>query len=348
MGASYVDLTVAEPLTGMRYFGSKTSTLAQLTQLVANRVPQGSFCDCFGGIGTVGAHFKKLGYQVFTGDVMRFAYYFQVTRVQMDDLPDFDILLPNLGLRDANSLVSYLNQVPPVHGWLAREYAELRSFFTVENALRIQACWNTMRDWYRRDWISSAEWACLVASLIESVDRVANTAGTYYAHLKRFHRKALQPFMFEFIPIPRGARGGEAFWGDASSLVSQRPFDVLYLDPPYNQRVYARYYHLPETLARGDCPVVSGKSGVPEGPIMKSRFNSRAQAYTALKELLEGSDFRLLVFHYADDGLITPDELRTLFAAYRSVEERVLRTKGYSVGSDARVTNHRVYLVENA
>lgn len=278
---------------------------------------------------------------------MQFAYCFQVARIQLNDIPCFSGLVDNLGFGDADSVASYLNQLPLSNGWLVREYAEARSFFTVENASRIQACWNTVRGWNDRGWISKSEWACLIASLIDSADRVANTAGTYYAHLKQFHRKALRPFSFEFIPISHGG-SGETLWGDATSLVHQRSFDVLYLDPPYNQRAYARYYHLPETLASGACPVVLGKSGVPAGPVIKSRFNSRTQAYAALKELLAGADFRLLIFHYADDGLITPDELRALFATYSSVEERVVRSKGYSANPAARTTNHRVYIVENA
>ena len=82
----------------MRYFGSKFSTLPQLGEIIHARVPSGTFCDAFGGIGTVGAYFKALGYRVWTGDVLLFAHYFQVARIHRQKRPAFHRLRRELGL----------------------------------------------------------------------------------------------------------------------------------------------------------------------------------------------------------------------------------------------------------
>ncbi|MFI3211206.1 MAG: DNA adenine methylase [Peptostreptococcaceae bacterium] len=37
--------------------------------------------------------------------------------------------------------------------------------------------------------------------------------------------------------------------------------DILYLDPPYNERQYSSIYRLPETVARYDNPTLVGISG---------------------------------------------------------------------------------------
>ena len=38
--------------------------------------------------------------------------------------------------------------------------------------------------------------------------------------------------------------------------------DILYLDPPYNQRQYATNYHILETIAKYDNPNIHGKTGL--------------------------------------------------------------------------------------
>lgn len=332
----------------MRYFGSKTSTLSALGELIASVAPRGTFCDCFGGIGTVGAYFKTRGFQVVTGDVLRFAYYFQVARVQTDENPRFLRLFSNIGLSAGDEVGEYLNRLEPEDGWLVQEYAAVRSFFTIENARKIQVCWNEINRWDAHGWLEPVERAILLASLIQSVDLVANTAGTYYAYLKNFHRKALRPFAFSLISPSPGAERCRAYWEEASVLVRRSQYDILYLDPPYNARVYSRYYHLPETLAAGRAVPVHGRAGIPNETPGRSSFNDRRSAYSALEAILEVADFRLLVFHYADDGLISPNELRRLFDRYSRVEEHVLSSKGYSVQRAPRMKDHRVYLIWNA
>jgi hypothetical protein len=38
----------------MRYFGSKTTTMDNIFEIISQRYPSGSICDPFGGIGTGG------------------------------------------------------------------------------------------------------------------------------------------------------------------------------------------------------------------------------------------------------------------------------------------------------
>ena len=87
-----------------------------------------------------------------------------------------------------------------------------------------------------------------------------------------------------------------AYHGDASSLVKLREYDVLYLDPPYNERSYAHYYHLPEAIALQKTPKTHGKSGITNNIKTISRFNRQNSVRQALVDLLEHARFRLLFF----------------------------------------------------
>jgi adenine-specific DNA-methyltransferase len=328
----------------MRYFGSKASVSGAVLDLVGEHVDGGSFCDPFGGIGTIGATAKERGFRTFCGDHLAFAHAFQVARVESQRLPRF-ARLRERGIHGADDLREVLNGAPETDGWLVREYAVKRKFFTRSNARRIEAARTRINAWQDADLLTRRERAVLVASLINSADRVANTAGTYYSHLKHWDRKALLAWRFDWVTPAPGRTGCRALLADASTLASRRRWDVLYLDPPYNARAHGAYYHLPETFARGGEPRVAGKAGVPQGQSQRSDFCSPRRALGALEGLLAASRFRLLVFHYAEHGLISLAELRRTLALHGAVQEHVLTAPGYTTRSRRRVVNHHVFAV---
>ncbi len=180
------------------------------------------------------------------------------------------------------------------------------------------------------------------------MDKVANTAGTYYAYLKTWYRKARRPFRFELLSVAKGKTGCRSFLCEAKKLVSMRSYDILYLDPPYNERSYWGYYHLPETIASEGKPAIRGKSGIPLLGKLTSDFNKPHQARDAFMDLLKVARFKLLAFHYSDDGLITPKEIRKILAPYGKIERYVLKSRGYTTEKVTRAVDHRLYLVSRA
>jgi adenine-specific DNA-methyltransferase len=327
----------------VRYLGSKASTLPQLATLIGAAQPGETFCDPFGGVGVVGAHFRALGYRVHAGDLLTCAHQFQVARVALVEPP-----LPGEPSRGAvlaspQDMIDYLNSLPPVKSWVYREFSQMRGFFTPDNASRIDAARRELARLNRVGALSSDARAYYGACLLDAIDAVANTAGTYYAHLKSWHRKSLRPFKMSLLPIPSGPRGHAAM-GDARELSRLRPWDVLYLDPPYNNRDYAGYYHLPETIATARRPRATGVSGVDASPRPVTPFNAARTAASAMTELVTRARFKLLVVHYSDSGLISPTQMRELLGKVGSIEEHEIVATGYS-SSGARRVSHRVYLV---
>ncbi len=332
----------------MRYFGSKVSSLGSICNIIAKEIPSGTICDPFGGIGTVGSFFKTKGYSVWSGDILTFAYYFQIARVARNRMPTFKILLKVLKLESVNQLIYHLNRKRITHGWLLREYSEKRRFFTKENASRIEVCRTLFTKWSDADLLTHSERAMLLASLINSIDKVANTAGTYYAYLKEWNRKALRPFHFQLIPCTRGNADCHCFLAKADELVTKRDFDILYLDPPYNDRSYSQYYHLPESIAMQETPKTHGKSGMPDNARASSEFNRFGGASKALERLLARSRFRLAVFHYSDNGILTTKQIRDILTAYGRIKEYYIDSQGYTTSKARRIIKHHVYVVKHA
>lgn len=328
----------------MRYFGSKAAVADEVMRMVTSRAPAGgTFCDAFGGVGTIGSAAKRVGLDVHSGDQLRFAVCFQVARVGLSAFPPFSSMR-SLGLLGAQGVEEHLATLEGCDGWLVDEYARARGFFTEANARLIERCRQEIGRWKARGLLSVNEHAHLIASLIAASDRVANTAGTYYAHLKQWDRKALNRFCFKLL-VPSPGIPGEVHLGEALALVGRRDYDVVYLDPPYNRRRYGSYYHLPETLAIGDEPHVKGSSGIPRRHQPDSPFYSSSRATSALADLVDRAGCDLLVLHYADGGLISRNDAREILAARGHVEEVELSALGYSTSAGKRrVGSHFVFL----
>lgn len=90
----------------------------------------------------------------------------------------------------------------------------------------------------------------LLASLLESADKVANTASVYGAYLKTLKRSAtkimeLQPASFELT-----SNRHRIYQEDGNDLIQNIKGDILYLDPPYNTRQYGANYHILNTIVK--------------------------------------------------------------------------------------------------
>lgn len=329
----------------MRYLGSKASTAEQVYSAVSKFITKGSLCDPFGGTGVVSGCFKSKGFEVWTGDTLTFAHYFQIARLGFSALPRFSGLRRRLGIRSPCELVQAIESSPGAAKWFTREFAEKRLFFSRDNARRIEGSWHRIQHWRRQNWISSDETAFLLACLVQSADRVANTAGTYYAYLKSLTRRARHEFTFRLIE-PVGGLPVRSFLLDASEVVALRSFDVVYLDPPYNERVYSRYYHLPETLARMEEPGLTGKAGMPERHLPHSLFNRPRQATKALRTLLDRCRAKYVAFHYADRGLIEERDILALLSELGPVTQVELTSLAYTTSPSSRRKRQWLYLVK--
>ena len=139
-----------------------------------------------------------------------------------------------------------------VKGFFYRTYspgASKRMYFTPENAARIDYFRTTIEKWKQSNLITENEYAFLLASLIESVSVVSNTAGVYGAFLKHWDSRANKKIEFKKVAFnPSSNNEAEFLNSKIEDVVSEVNCDILYLDPPYTQNQYGTQYHLLETL----------------------------------------------------------------------------------------------------
>ena len=118
-------------------------------------------------------------------------------------------------------------------------------------------------------------------------------------------------------PIPSAAPCF-ANQADAESIARRLgSIDLLYVDPPYNTRQYAGYYHVPELIARGwfdDAVELRGKTGLIDGEDQRSAWCSRRQAPDALRGLLAATGAQHVLVSYNSEGVIADRLLRRILA----------------------------------
>ena len=92
-----------------------------------------------------------------------------------------------------------------------------------------------------RELLTKKEYAILLASLIYSIDKIANTLGHFDAYIKKDIPK--RKLIFRLIDA-KVYSGVSIYREDANKLCRNIHTDVVYLDPPYNSRQYSRFYHV--------------------------------------------------------------------------------------------------------
>jgi len=121
------------------------------------------------------------------------------------------------------------------------------------------------------------------------------------------------------LPV-RGSRGSTAHLADAAKVAGELgPIELLYVDPPYNSRQYAGYYHIPEIIARGwfgQTPAVRGKTGLVRDAsgTTRSAWCSRTGAERALRDLLRATGARHVLVSYNSEGLLGESALQRVLS----------------------------------
>jgi adenine-specific DNA-methyltransferase len=339
----------------MRYIGNKTKLLTFIRSTIAKLgIPTGVVHDAFAGTAAVGRALKADGWHVHSSDLMTYSYVMQrayvvASRSETFDslgsvVPAIDAAFERNGKPRLEVVAEYLSSgIEPRDGFFAQNFGASggRMYFTDANARRIDAARSTLHEWHRGGLVNDDAYYVLLAGIIEGADRVANTAGVYAAFIKHWQPNAVRPFALALEdPVPSHVQS-VAHQADAIKVAaSLATVDLIYIDPPYNTRQYAGYYHVPELLARGwfDSEVaLRGKTGLISDASQRSAWCSRAKAPQALRDLLEATSAQHVLVSYNSEGVIANRDLRAMLreASIDGTDRRFeKRYKRYRADSD--------------
>ncbi len=346
----------------MDYIGSKLSLLSFLQQSILAVAGKDflSFYDLFSGTAAVGIHFKKMGYQVASNDIQYYSYVLARHYIQNSSPMEFEGIKAELGegygdfLADAYSNVChYLNNLPGLEGFIYQNYCPggtrdnefQRSYFTDENGKLCDHIRTQIEAWHTDGMVSDDEYYCLLATLLESIDKYSNTASVYGAFLKKIKKTAARKFVFSPLAIYLSNKANKAYNQDINTLIEGISGDVLYLDPPYNHRQYAANYHILETIVRYDNPPIRGLTGLRDYKEEKSDWCVKRKVCEQFDYLIQHADFKYIFLSYNNEGLMSLDQIKEIMSKkgkYGHFEYKYSRFKADRDENRAYKSNHTI------
>ena len=143
---------------------------------------------------------------------------------------------------------------------------------------------------------------------------------------------------------------GDAVVYDANEFAKKlNADDVVFVDPPYSALQYSRFYHVLETIARGDCNEVEGVGRYPpykERP--NSRYSRKGSSRQAIDDLLRSLAANgcsvILTFpkNECSNGL-SGDEIEEMASQLFHVKCRTVKTQFSTLGGNTKIRSARKF-----
>lgn len=297
----------------MNYIGSKKKLrffISETIKDVTGNTSQMLFADIFAGTGIISNEFKGKVKKIIANDSEFYSY----------------VLLKNyIGNHkqlDYQDYIKELNNLSPVKGFIYKNYclggSKSRLYFSDYNGMKIDAIRMKIEELFRTKSINSNLYYFLLASLLESADKVANTASVYGAFLKKIKNSAKQNLILEPAIFQFNDSSHQVHNDDANNLISKLSGDILYLDPPYNHRQYGANYHLLNTIAKYDTFIPKGKTGLRN--YFRSDYCNKNRVALVLEELLSKANFKYVFLSYNSEGLLSFEEIKRIMSKYGHYE----------------------------
>ena len=295
----------------VRYIGSKARLAETIIDIIGNPSLQSShFVDGFCGTGIVARTAAARGWDVSGNDMLLSSTYLADASLYYGSELDFS------KVGSYPDAIKRLNELDGVNGFIWRTYSPAsvefcgheRRYFNEENARKIDSIRNMIADWHKRGLIGYKEQVLLVADLIEAANCIANIAGTYGCFLKKWTPQSAGELRLISRKLFSRHVSHEMSLGDIFNL-STNADDTVYLDPPYTKRQYASYYHIPETIAYHDEPVVEGVAGLRPWKHIASPFCYKTKALQAINDCINRLSAKHVYLSYSSQGHVALDDL---------------------------------------
>ena len=303
----------------LNYIGSKKSLLNFIEAVLnCNKISKKkqTFGDLFAGTGIVGQYFfDKYKYKIVSNDLEKYSYIINTAFLKCNYTKPLGIYIKKLNLLEGIEGLVYKTYSPGCP-------QENRMFWTKENAKKIDAIREEIEIYKTNGKIDDDQYNFLLASLITSADKVANIASVYGAFLKKFKPSALKEFELKPVHILncRKKLAQNKILNDDIKNVTER-CDIIYLDPPYNNRQYGANYFPLNFIAQYDENIeIRGKTGLFD--YNKSKYCVKKEVKQEFKNLLEilMPNTKYLLLSYNNEGLMNHAEISEILLKYGNVK----------------------------
>lgn len=291
----------------LNYIGSKHSLIKNIIEVLQKNIDDlksNSFLDLFAGTGTVGFNMQKYCNNILANDLEYYSYVINkgLLCCKYSDK-----------LRD---IIKHCNELELSEGLIYKNFSPNdnceRMFFTTKNAQKADSIRTYIERLKEEKQIDINEYYFLVSSLLVSIDKVANTASVYGAYLKKYKSSSLKELILQPIHTDILIKENKVFNEKAEDLVKNINSDIVYLDPPYNNRQYSANYSPLNYIAKYEQSInLKGKTGLIE-EYNKSKFYIKKNVFETFTDMIKNLNCKYILLSYNDEGLLTFKDIKKI------------------------------------
>ncbi len=344
-----------EKIHRLNYIGSKFQLLDWLEENIKEKTGWESFKDkvigdLFAGTGIVSYHFRKHRAITISND----AELYSSVITHAFALSNYNETCKQL----IETLQEELDEGYSRVGYITKNYSPYeeceRMFFTVENAMKIDYLIQRIDD--LKNQISINDHQFLLASLLLSADAVSNVPAVYGCYLKNFKAKATKTLKIE--PIHTNTKKckskSNVYNKDVLSSFSDE-FNMVYLDPPYNERQYSKNYFPLNMIALSpreqeeEAPL-KGKTGIPESCFISPFCKRGKPVEEAFDKMFNQLKTEWIFLSYSSESIVSKDKMIEIMRKYGDVsvvERDYKRFKSFEYNEDNEIQEYLFCLHKN-
>lgn len=296
-------------MTIFTYVGSKKTMIPAIYNVIKENISDVhnlSFADLFAGTGIVGYNAQ---------------FYFK--NVISNDLEYYSFVMNNALLKcnysnKLQNIIDECNTLQGIRGIIYKNYSQNeesdRIIFSNISACKCDAIRLHIENIYNENQINIQEYYFLLASLLVSIDMVANICGSYSNVLTKLKRKAEDQMYLSPIHTRTNIKEqtNTVYNTLTECLIENQTYDVVYLDPPYNKFHYSSNYSPLNFIAKYDESIeVKGKNGVMVD-YNKSKFCYKRYCSQTLEKIVNEITCKYLLLSYVIEYIIGFEKVKSI------------------------------------
>ena len=277
-------------INNRRYLGSKYKLLDFIDETIKNNCGEyNSVFDVFGGTGVVSNYFSEKGKKIYINDILKSNYCIYRAFLGNEKFSENKI----------KKIIDEYNKISDMEeNYFSKNYKN--TYFSENDCKKIGYIREDINKKFENKEINEREKYILIASLLYSMDKIANTVGHYDAYRKK--QKLDDCFEMYNLDINKNRTiKNEIYNMDSKELAIKIKADIIYIDPPYNSRQYGDAYHLLENVAEWKKPKVYGVAKKMDRSKIKSNYCTN-KASNAFKDLIKNCNCKYIIVSYNNMG----------------------------------------------